>query len=210
MTFEFKAWPSIPRMSKERVVVTEKIDGSNSAVRIRPAGSLGEDFSSDWIRFKEVDGVPYYVWAQSRKRFLGYTKETDNFGFGKWVAENTEELIRILGPGDHFGEWWGSGIQRGYGLSEKRFSLFNALRWFEVLHPTEAHSEISNLYIVPLLFAGQFYDLNVSEIRQDLIDNGSKAMPGFRSEGMVVYLREVNASYKVLLENDDIHKWEAK
>lgn len=205
---EFKAWPSIPRMSKERAVVTEKIDGSNSAVRIRPF-DIDADHSQQ-VDTISIDGVQYTLWAQSRKRLLQPVKEKDNFGFARWVYDNAVELVRVLGPGDHFGEWWGSGIQRGYGLSEKRFSLFNAPRWQELMSPTEALTEVDNLYIVPLLFAGQFYDLNVNEIRQDLIDNGSKAMPGFKAEGMVVYLREVNASYKVLLENDNIHKWETK
>lgn len=205
---EFKAWPSIPRMSKERVVVTEKLDGSNSAVRIRPYDPT-ED-SDMAVAHVDYASAEYTVWAQSRKRLLLPGKSTDNFGFAGWVHDNAEALVRTLGSGDHFGEWWGQGIQRGYGLSEKRFSLFNAPRWFETLHPTEARSEVDNLYTVPLLFAGQFYDLNVNEIRQDLIDNGSKVVPGFKSEGMVVYLREVNASYKVLLENDDIHKWETK
>jgi hypothetical protein len=196
-------------MSKERAIVTEKLDGSNSAIRIRPF-----DYDSDKTQAVdacvEVDDSLYTIWAQSRKRFLQIGKANDNFGFASWVFVNSEELIRVLGPGDHFGEWWGQGIQRGYGLSEKRFSLFNAPRWVELIKPTEATTEIPNLYTVPMLYAGQFYDLNVNEIRQDLIDNGSKAMPGFKSEGMVVYLREVNASYKVLLENDDIHKWESK
>lgn len=205
---EFKAWPSIPRMSKERAIVTEKLDGSNSAVRIRP-WNIFED-SANAVNTVEVDGTLYNLWAQSRKRFLGITKDTDNFGFGGWVFDNSEKLVKILGPGDHYGEWWGSGIQRGYGLSEKRFSLFNAPRWMELIKPTEATTEIPNLYTVPLLYSGQFYDLNVGELRQDLINNGSKVVPGFKSEGMVVYLREVNASYKVLLENDDIHKWESK
>jgi hypothetical protein len=206
---EFQAWPSIPRLSKERVVVTEKIDGTNSAVRIRLFNI--DDDRSEQVDTVSIDGVQYTLWAQSRKRFLQPVKEKDNFGFARWVHDNAVELVKTLGVGDHYGEWWGSGIQRGYGLTEKRFSLFNAPRWSETLHPTEARSEISNLYIVPVLFMGQFYDLNIRELREDLYTQGSKAVPGGRAaEGMIVYLRELNASYKVLLENDDIHKWETK
>jgi hypothetical protein len=203
---EFKSWPSIPRMSKEQVTVTEKIDGSNSAVRIRQL-ELGESADGHVAVVFEND-VFYGVWAQSRKRMLQPTKEQDNFGFARWVYDNANALVRVLGVGDHYGEWWGKGIQRSYGLQEKAFSLFNAPRWEEVLHHNEPRSEISNLFIVPMLFRGKLYDLNVPELRQELIDNGSHAQPGFKSEGMVVYLREVNASYKVLLENDDVHKWE--
>lgn len=203
---EFKSWPSIPRMSKERVVVTEKIDGSNSAIRIRPH-SDEDDLSTAVCSVLTDDGL-YTVWAQSRKRLLLPGKSTDNFGFAGWVYANASALVRVLGPGDHYGEWWGQGIQRGYGLTEKRFSLFNAPRWFEFLHPTEARSEVDNLYIVPTLFMGDFYDLNVVELRDALLEKGSQAVPGFKSEGMVVYLRELNASYKVLLEGDELHKWQ--
>jgi len=195
-------------MSKEQVTVTEKIDGSNSAVRIRPFNI--DDDRIDQVDTVSIDGEKYTLWAQSRKRLLQPVKEKDNFGFARWVYDNAPALVRVLGPGDHYGEWWGSGIQRSYGLSEKRFSLFNAPRWSEVLSPTEALSEVSNLYIVPLLFKGRFYDLDTKSLRDDLVENGSKVVPGFKSEGMVVYLREVNASYKVLLENDEIHKWETK
>lgn len=205
---EFQKWASIPRLSKESVTVTEKIDGSNSAVRIRP---FNTDLDlTDQIDTVSIDGDMYTLWAQSRSRFLQPTKQGDNFGFGRWVYDNAVELVKILGPGDHYGEWWGSGIQRSYGLKEKRFSLFNAHRWFETLHPTEAQSSISNLYIVPTLFKGKFYDLDINGLRDDLNENGSKVIPGFRAEGMVVFLRELNASYKVLLEGDDIHKWEMK
>lgn len=205
---EFKGWPSIPRLSKEKVTITEKIDGSNSAVRIRPAVSSDEHVTSPTAMLTDLDGQDWDIWAQSRKRMLYPTKDKDNFGFAQWVCANAAELVRVLGPGDHFGEWWGQGIQRGYGLTEKRFSLFNYPRWMDTLHPTEARSEISNLYVVPMLFMGDFYDMNVNELREGLRTQGSKAQPGFQAEGMVVYLREVNASYKVLLEGDDLHKWQ--
>jgi hypothetical protein len=196
-------------MSKERATVTEKIDGSNSCIRIRPYDPVNMDDSQALPGVYSIGEDLYSIWAQSRSRFLQPTKQSDNFGFARWVSENAEELVKILGPGDHYGEWWGSGIQRGYGLKEKRFSLFNAPRWYEVLHPTEALSTVPNLYIVPTLFAGSFYDLDLPALRDDLTKHGSKAMLGWKAEGMVVYLRELNASYKVLLEGDTIHKWEA-
>src|SRR5436305_1822690 len=99
---EFNAFPKIARLNRE-CVITEKIDGTNASILI------------------DEDGV---VMAGSRTRWI--TPENDNFGFAKWVEANKSELMK-LGVGHHFGEWWGSGIQRGYGLTkgEKRFSLFN-------------------------------------------------------------------------------------
>lgn len=203
---EFTRWPSILRMSKERVLVTEKIDGSNAAIRIRPL--KGETLSDNYDLSQSLGVVNgYALWAQSRKRFLLPVKEKDNFGFAKWVDEYATELLEILGPGDHFGEWWGQGIQRGYGLTEKRFSLFNAPRWSETLHYNKAKSSVPNLYTVPMMYAGSLYDLDLDDLRL-ILNQGSIAVPGFKAEGMVVYLREANVSYKVFLENDDIHKWQ--
>lgn len=205
---EFRKWNSIPRMSKERVTVTEKIDGSNSAIRIRSIKDMPIEQQQTAMMGLSDGSDTYGIWVQSRTRFLKPTKAEDNFGFAKWVYDNAENLMSILGVGDHYGEWWGSKIQRGYGLTEKRFSLFNAPRWSEVLHHTEPRTEIPNLFIVPLLFQGAFYDLNISELREDLYTKGSRAVPGFKAEGMIVYLRELDASYKVLLDGDTIHKWQ--
>lgn len=205
---EFQKWPSIPRLSKEKVTVTEKIDGSNSCIRIRPFDLYTD--RKDQLDTVSIDGEQYTIWAQSRTRYLQPTKNDDNFGFALWVYENATELVKILGPGDHYGEWWGSKIQRGYGLAngERAFSLFNANRWKDVLHHNEPLSPISNLYVVPTLYTGSLYDLNISELVEDLREDGSRAQPHWPAEGLIVYLRELNASYKVLLENDDIHKWE--
>lgn len=105
---EFKPFPKIARLNRE-CVITEKIDGTNGCVIVTPEGE---------------------VHAQSRNRVLG--ADTDPFGFALWVERNRDALRDLLGPGYHFGEWWGQGIQRGYGLSERRFSLFNVARWGDV------------------------------------------------------------------------------
>lgn len=120
----FQGWPKIPRLASQ-FVITEKIDGTNAAVLIEPESPVGEHLHP--ARLAEVD--THHIFAQSRTRFI--TPESDNFGFAAWVKENAENLVEILGPGRHFGEWWGNGIQRGYGLprGERRFSLFNITRY---------------------------------------------------------------------------------
>lgn len=208
---EFQKWASIPRLSKELVTVTEKIDGTNSCIRIRAvADNELCDVDSTCMRLTYVAQQWYAIWAQSRTRFLKPTKEEDNFGFAQWIEDNAPELVKILGVGDHYGEWWGSKIQRGYGLDkgERAFSLFNAPRWRDTLHHNEPRTSISNLYVVPTLYTGSLYDMNLSELREDLEANGSVVQPGFKAEGMIVYLRELRSSYKVLLENDELHKWQ--
>lgn len=213
---EFQKWPSIPRLSKERMTITEKIDGTNSAIRIRPFAMDADpaDTSITTVVLQETPDSPkgiFDVWVQSRSRFLQPTKAEDNFGFARWVMDNAEDLVKILGPGDHYGEWWGSGIQRGYGLEkgEKRFSLFNAPRWMETIKVQPGSTAVHGLCTVPLLYSGDFEGGAISRLKQTLRLKGSQAVEhAFSAEGMVVYLREVNASYKVLLENDDLHKWQ--
>ena len=109
---DFVPFNKIYRLNRE-VIVTEKLDGTNASI------CVGEDGS---------------IRAGSRTRWI--STEDDNHGFARWVSEHVEELQR-LGPGTHYGEWWGRGIQRGYGLDHKRFSLFNVSRWSdEAVRPT--------------------------------------------------------------------------
>ncbi|MDP7733689.1 RNA ligase family protein [Mycobacterium paragordonae] len=182
MTLEFRPWPKTPRLSNSGMVITEKIDGTNAAVIITEDGEVG---------------------AQSRNRLI--TPESDNFGFAKWVYENEHVLFEILGPGYHYGEWWGSGIQRGYGLEkgEKRFSLFNTGRW----DADDIGGLVPGLGVVPVLRIHQFDTAVISEVVEDLRANGSYAAPGFmRPEGVIVYVRTLDKVLKVLIENNDIPK----
>jgi hypothetical protein len=102
----FVPFNKMPRLNRS-CIVTEKIDGSNGCVVVLPDGT---------------------VKAGSRTRWV--TPAQDNYGFAAWVLEHEAEL-RGLGVGRHFGEWWGRGINRGYGLEDRRFSLFNVSRWHQ-------------------------------------------------------------------------------
>lgn len=169
---EFIAFPKVPRL-RRTMSVQEKIDGTNAQV------------------FIDESGV---VRAGSRNRWL--TSESDNFGFAAWVEAHADEL-RQLGPGRHYGEWWGSGIQRRYGLSEKRFSLFNAGRWTAESPPP------SCCLVVPVLYVGPMSDAAIDACLADLRTNGSKAAPGYMNpEGIVVYHSASRELYKVTLDND--------
>ena len=176
----FEGWPKIPRLNRT-MQITEKIDGTNAAIIVTD---------------------DYYVGAQSRNRLI--TPDDDNAGFARWVYANSEELARMLGPGRHFGEWWGSGIQRGYGLSkgEKRFSMFNVNRYAD----TDL-SLVPNVALVPVLYEGPFDNGMVQYILQSLGSDGSVAAPGFmRPEGVVVFHTAARTAFKVTIENDESSK----
>jgi hypothetical protein len=173
---EFREFPKIARLSRE-MIVTEKIDGTNAQVFV------GEDGS---------------VIAGSRSRWI--TPEDDNFGFARWVWEHAKEL-RQLGPGHHFGEWWGAGIQRRYGLNEKRFSLFNVNRW-GVDRPACCH-------VVPVLSQpGELFTTGVADLYLDVLrKEGSFAAPGFmRPEGIVIFHVASGYLFKKTLEKDEAPK----
>ncbi len=172
---DFEAFAKIPRL-RRGCVITEKIDGTNAQV------------------FFPDEGGPMLV--GSRNRWI--TPDNDNYDFARWAFEHEAEL-RLLGPGRHFGEWWGSGIQRRYGVEDKRFSLFNAGRWNGGNLP-------SCVSVVPVLHDGPFTDTAVQECLDRLTREGSAAAPGFmQPEGIVVFHAASRTLHKVTL-GDDGHK----
>lgn len=199
-TIEFQEFRKIPRLSRD-IVITEKIDGTNGVIYI------GENNE-------------FYVGSKSR----WLDEHTDNHNFWHWATTHKNELLK-LGPGYHHGEWWGSGIQRGYGLSkgEKRWSLFNTQRWClwnvePKLISVDPKTLISKwqeklpecCYLVPVLYEGQWFvnkdgkceyvpDWELMKLRV----YGSVASPGYMNpEGIVVYHKAGNVLFKKTIEKD--------
>lgn len=173
---EFRPFAKIGRLSRD-MIVTEKLDGTNASVFV-----------------PEDDGP---LLAGSRNRWV--TPEADNYGFAAWVCDNATEL-RLLGPGVHFGEWWGRGIQRNYGLNERRFSLFNVGRWNEENKPACCH-------VVPVLGRHTFNTHVINIIMGDLGREGSRAAPGFMNpEGVIVFHNAAGTLFKKTFDKDDAHK----
>ena len=178
----FERFPSLTRFSQDWTV-TEKIDGTNAQIFITDDGDL---------------------FAGSRTRMI--TPEDDNHGFAKWAYGNKQELVDALGPGRHFGEWWGKGIQRNYGLTEKRFSLFNVNRWKQEELPEGL------LYVVPTLGTPNVYLEAPGEGFNRLMDwlkeSGSFAAPGFMDpEGIVIRHGRSGTMFKKTFDYDEHGKW---
>lgn len=170
----FQAMPKIGRLSRG-CVITEKIDGTNASIYIGEDGTFLTGSRTRWI-----------------------TPGDDNYGFSKWAHDHKDELMQ-LGPGHHFGEWWGKGIQRSYGAPDKRFSLFNVSRWAEGRAPRPAC-----VGVVPMLYEGLFEAGAIEAALTGLRVAGSMAFPGFmKPEGIVVYHQAAKQLFKKTLENDD-------
>ena len=174
---KFLEFQKIARLSRN-CSITEKIDGTNGCIFVGEDGEFLVGSRTRWI-----------------------TPEQDNHGFAGWAYYHKDELLK-LGPGRHFGEWWGSGIQRRYGMTEKRFSLFNTSRWNAETLPPICH-------VVPVLYEGIFTSTAADEALEWLRANGSKAAPGFKDpEGIVIYQSAARQYFKKTLAKDE--EWKGK
>ena len=174
MIADFEGFGKIARLVRE-CVVTEKIDGTNAQIYITEDGEA--------------------MRAGSRNRYI--TPEADNHSFARWVQEHATDLVAVLGPGRHFGEWWGCGIQRGYNQIDKHFSLFNVHRWGAVELP-------DFLRVVPVLYEGVFDTGRIEGVLGDLRRDGSVAAPGFPfPEGIVIYHKAAGTLLKRTIEKDE-------
>ena len=193
---DFKAFGKISRLNRD-IIITEKIDGTNAAIGVTEDGR---------------------VYAQSRSRII--TPFDDNYGFADWVEKNSE-VLRELGAGVHFGEWWGLGVNRGYGLTERRFSLFNVSRWADSVEGLMRLSLIhrrglTNIKAVPVLYRGPWTfpsdDLDEvffapEEELHGLDIAGSRAAPGYMNpEGIVVYHSASDYLFKATIKKDEAYK----
>ena len=185
----FQEFPKIPRLSRE-CTITEKLDGTNAQILIE----------------EPLPGV-FAVCFGSRSRWLSPLGKNDNHGFAAWGFAHLPELTAGLGVGRHYGEWWGQGIQRGYGMKEKRFSLFNTGRWAE--HDTILSADDKRKHapkccgVVPVIYEGIFDTAAVEAALDGMRRCGSYAAPGFmRPEGVVVYHHALNGYFKKTLEKD--------
>lgn len=193
----FTPFPKIPRLRRE-CTITEKIDGTNAQIMIVPAAETDVSLATAMVNGDLALSAQWAIFAGSRSRWITPGKTTDNFGFAGWVRDNAEELVK-LGPGQHFGEWYGAGINRGYGLTEKRFALFNTHRW----NDRDVRPRCCG--VVPILYVGEFNDAAVQGAL-DALRAGSRAAPGWglgQAEGIVVFMHASGTMHKVTLEGDE-------
>ena len=188
----FTPFPKVARLAKP-CVVTEKIDGTNASITIigpddiRVCELEGAIWAADLQRgpyppITAVTADNHYILVGSRKRWI--TPDDDNFGFARWVRDHANELV-ALGPGTHYGEWYGAGIQRSYGWTDKHFALFNVNRW------EDPESRPGCCGVVPVIYRGLFDSETVELVAELLQATGSRvAAPGWKGEpeGVMVYL----------------------
>lgn len=177
----FKSFPKIPRLSNETFTISEKVDGSNGLIFIR----IDPGYSSVMV-------------AGSRSRWLynDGTETWDNFGFGRWVRDNKDSLWG-LGAGYHFGEWYGQGINRNYGLKDRKFMLFDAKR-YQGMHVFPEIVQMERVFAANVSFDILMY--TIDHVINDLYRDGSSIVRGYmKPEGIIVRSDLTNKVYKVLI-----------
>lgn len=174
---KFESFPDIKKLGTAALFITQKIHGSNAQVYV----------------FQKEDGSLDLA-VGSRNRWIA--PGNDNYGFAEMVYANKQAFIDSLGPGRHYGEWAGPGINSGEGLMQKTFVLFDHWKY-----PPERPLP-PNTVIVPVLYAGAFDLGKVEETMNDLKTNGSKLVPGYmRPEGVVVNMK--GQRYKKVFEAEE-------
>jgi hypothetical protein len=223
---DYPKFRPIPRLHR-RVVITEKINGTNGLIEVTRLPDAVPLMDPQYLEgttgvgvtlFNETDNryERFIVRAGSRNRWL--TPGNDNFQFAAWVWENAVALAG-LGEGKHYGEWFGQGIQSGYGLDEKRFALFNTQRWYDSNDPEITEHYLQTfpkakpapdiVTVVPVISVidGKWLNEAVDEALHTLESEGSLIAPGFMDpEGVVVYHDAAGTYFKATLKNDESPK----
>ncbi len=177
----FERFPKMARLKRE-CVITEKIDGTNAQIVFNEDGE---------------------ILTGSRNRII--VPGDDNYGFADWAYTNQIKLFKVLGKGRHYGEWWGSGIHRNYGMTERHFSLFNVARWLQ--DDTTKLTAVPGLSVVPILYQGVFEEAASDLAMRELKDEGSMAVRGFpKPEGICIWHSATRAYYKRTFEHDETGK----
>lgn len=173
---EFKSYNKIRRLENANMTITQKLNGTNALVVV---------FTNEKGELDLKTG--------SRTRWI--TPEDDNFGFSKFVHDNKEEFIDLLGEGWHYGEWIGPGINSGEGLDRRKFVLFEWYRFVDAEFPP-------NTMTVPVLYKGSFDSVKIQEVLGNLKAQGSALVPGFmRPEGIVIDVD--GKKYKAVFEAEE-------
>jgi hypothetical protein len=200
----------IPRLHR-RIVITEKIHGSNGLIEVTKVDDFNDPEGVGVVVIH--NGEHYVLRAGSRNRWL--TPDDDNFGFARFVWDNAQSLVN-LGEGKHYGEWFGKGINAGYGLDEKRFALFNVAKWYDPRDPEitekflqtfpKAQPAPEAVTVVPVISVidGKHLNYAVEEALNTLESEGSFIAPGFMDpEGVVVFHDAAGTYFKATLKHDE-------
>jgi len=196
----FEKFEKIGRLNRS-CTITEKIDGTNAQICFNAEGDMLVG-----SRKRQIWPAGYEGRIIDRRVSLP-SNSCDNAGFAAWAYSNRDELFEFLGKGRHFGEWCGGKIQRGYGIPDKAFLLFNVNRFGPFRQEIPQSLMEIGLGTVPVLYQGPFSSNVIDDVMSDLAVRGSAFVDGYMNpEGVVVYHHAIKKMFKVTYEHDGIGK----
>lgn len=169
---EFEPWPKMTRIPKLKMWITEMVDGTNAQILVE------ED------RVTLIGARNRAIEPNIPKTETEAAVTRDNAGFARWVRDNEAQLCELLGPGRHYGEWAGPGINKNrHQLTGRYFFLFNWRRW----DPTVQFVQVGDAVVrpVPLLYEGPLDTKIIEAAMGNLKADGSHVGSG-PPEGIVV------------------------
>ena len=188
----YPSFPSIERLENLYCHITEKVDGTNGLIEI--------GIQTDLL---------LTVNFGSQNRYI--SSHDDNMGFVNFFEQHTGDIFNIYDmikeekgditlPLHIYGEWFGKGIQRGYGLADKHFMPFS-----EFLATKLIDAGVPNIKMPVTLHSGKFSIATLDGCMNKLKDEGSQVIPGYnRPEGVVIYFPTYNFRLKETFEGP---KW---
>ena len=150
-----------------------KLHGTNAGVQITPRGEVAAQKRTGVLRVFDPLNDPF----KTRTEII--TSEADNAGFAAWVEKNSNYFSQLKSDSHItiFGEWCGSGIQRGVAISQlerKVFAVF-AIQYGgagEEIAKLEIRPEVireilpthEDVFVLP--YYGEPVDLNFGDAKQ--------------------------------------------
>ena len=215
----YASFPSIERLENIYCVISEKVDGTNGLIEVAKVGKIGVDIETNSAFPSFTYNTETQVRFGSRNRYI--TFNNDNAGFANFfrhyetklkdiakdiiVAANSEASQTNEKPTEGYpfriyGEWFGRGIQRDYGLKDKffmPFSYFYAEKLIEY--------QVPNIITPNVMYTGKFSMEVVNTCMQQLKLNGSGLVKDYKQpEGIVIFFPKYNFRLK---ETFDGAKW---
>ena len=207
-TASYPSFSSIERLENIYCVISEKIDGTNGLIEIQNkannsnTGSMIVKFGSRnrYISFSDDNAGFANFFRHYEKKFKNMAKEIIASSYNE--DSQTDEIPTENYPLRIYGEWFGKGIQRGYGLDDKYFMPFSS---FYAEHMIKAG--IPNIMMPNIMYTGKF-SLEVVDNCMNCLTSGSfhNLITNYDNpEGIVIYFPKYNFRLKQTFEGS---KWE--
>ena len=205
-TANYPSFSSIERLENIYCIISEKIDGTNGLIEIQNkannsnTGSMIVKFGSRnrYISFSDDNAGFANFFRHYEKKFKNMAKEIIASSYNE--DSQTDEIPTENYPLRIYGEWFGKGIQRGYGLKDKFFMPFSTFYAEKLIE-----YQVPNIVKPNIMYTGKFSQ-EIADTCMQTLTNGSLIIPEFkRPEGIVIHFPKYNFRLKQTFEGS---KWE--